>query len=190
MSPDPWWGLCFAQKPQFHGMTWFWILRNKVYGGQNAFYECLAVVTKKKTLKFVMKCNDIDVWRTDPSPGSICNSNCHELITFHRHWVLFIRECQCCYHIFFLALSKYLTPNTVHMIHVTMILWGLTCPSYEPMPQGSCLYTISNPVATVVAELASTLAVAPPSVNTSKRNGVWNAAITEESYGQCQVIAQ
>ena len=77
------------------------------------------------------------------------------------------------------------------MIHVTMFfsLWGLTRPSYEPMPQGSCLYTISNPVATVVAELASTLAT-DPSVNTSKRNGVWNAAILTESYGQCQVIAQ
>ena len=65
---------------------------------------------------------------------------------------------------------------------------GLTCPSYDPMPQGSCLYTISNPVATGLPVLASTLAV-PKSVNTSKRNGVWNAAI-KRVYCQCPVIAQ
>ena len=65
------------------------------------------------------------------------------------------------------------------MIHVTMLPSpGGRVTSYEPMPQGSCLYTISNPLATVVAELASTFC-ALLSVNTSKRNGVWNAAITE-----------
>ena len=40
----------------------FWEI--KCTEDKNAFYECFAVVTKKKTLQFVMKCNDIDVWRT------------------------------------------------------------------------------------------------------------------------------
>ena len=51
---------------KFDFMEWlvseFWEI--KCTEDKSAFYECFAVVTKKKSLKFVMKYNDIDVWRT------------------------------------------------------------------------------------------------------------------------------
>ena len=165
----------------------FWEI--KCTEDKNAFYECFAVVTKKKTLKFVMnmKCN-ASLTCDGPSPSSICNkcnSNCH--VKSSLQWDLFIQDGPC---YLFLEISKYLTSNKC--AHDTCYndpqSRELTCPSYDPMPQGSCLYTISNPVATEVAVLVSTLATLL-SVNTSKRNGVWNAAI-KRVYCQWSVIAQ
>ena len=120
---------------KFDFMEWlvseFWEI--KCTEDKSAFYECFAVVTKKKSLKFVMKYNDIDVWRTLRQAAFAMQFQFHESkrITLSQFYSFN------CNHIYLWNHQVIWHQMCTWYMLVTMLLslqslsWHL---SYEPMP--------------------------------------------------------